>query len=303
MALINRGNILSALRPGINTWFGLGYARYEDEYKQIFNIESSSMSFERDVNVYGFGMAAVKPENTAVQYDTMAEGFAYNYVHIALALAFAVTHEAMADNLYMKLTKQNTVELGKALKEAKETIGANILNRAFNSSYTYADGLSLINSANLLSGGGTYSNQLAVAADISESALEQAIIDIGGFVNDRSMKSKFLARKIVIARQWEFEIQRILKSELRVATADNDINVLKSGMYLPEGYVVNHYLTNNNAWFMLTDCPNGLTHFVREPVKIDSDVEFNTDNILVKGYERYSFGCTDKRAIYGSAGV
>ncbi len=303
MSLINRGNIVSALRPGIHTWFGLGYSRYEDEYKQIFDIESSNMNYEKDVNVYGFGMAAVKPEGTAVQYDTMAEGFSYNYIHVPYALGFSITHEAMQDNLYMKLAKQNTTELGRSLKEAKETVGANILNRAFSNSYVFADGIELCSTANVLSGGGTYSNKLAVDADLSEAALEQALIDIGGLVNDRSMKSKIMAKKLIIARKNEFEVQRILKTQLRVGTADNDINVIKEGSYLPEGYVINHYLTDDDAWFIKTDCSNGLLHFVREALKIDSDVEFNTDNILVKAYERYSFGCTDKRGIYGSAGA
>lgn len=303
MALINRGNIVSALRPGIHAWYGLAYNRYEDEYKDIFDILSSEMNYERDVNMYGFGMAAVKPEGTAVQYDTMAEGFAFNYVHVPYALGFMITHEAMMDNLYMKLAKQNTLELGKAMKEAKETVGANILNRAFNSSYTFADGVELCSTACVLSGGGTFANKLAVDADISESALEQAIIDIGGFVNDRSMKAKVMPRKLIIPRQLEFEVQRILKSSLRVATADNDINVINEGSYIPEGFVVNHYLTDTDAWFIKTDCMNGLQHFVREPIKIDTDVEFNTDNILVKAYERYSFGCTDKRGIYGSQGA
>lgn len=303
MSLISRGNILSALRPGVNTWFGLGYSRYDDEYKAIFDIEQSMMNYERDVNVHGFGMAAVKPEGTAVQYDTMAEGWAYSYIHVPYALGFTITHEAMADNLYMKLAKQNTEELGKALREAKETVAANILNRAFSNSYVYADGIELCSTAKLLSGGGTYANKLAVDADLSESSLEQALIDIGGFVNDRSMKSKIMPKKIIVPRQLEFEVQRILKSNLRVSTADNDINVVKEGRYLPEGWVVNHYLTDSDAWFIKTDCARGLVHFVREPVKIDSDLEFNTDNILVKAYERYSFGSTDQRGIFGSGGA
>ncbi len=303
MALINRGNIVSALRPGINTWFGLSYNRYEDEYKQIFDLETSDMNCEKDVNVYGFGMAAVKPEGTAVQYDTMAEGFSFNYIHIPYGLGFSLTHEAMMDNLYMKLAKQNTLELGKSMKETKETVCANILNRAFSSSYVYADGIELCSTVNLLSGGGTFSNKLAVDADLSEAALEQALIDIAGFVNDRNMKAKVKARKIIVPKEYEFEIQRLLKSEMRVATADNDINVIKSGMYFPEGYVINHYLTDTDAWFIKTDCLNGLKFFEREGVKIDTDVEFNTDNILVKAYERYSAGLTDKRGIYGSQGA
>lgn len=303
MALINRGNIVSALRPGIHAWFGLSYNRYEDEYKEIFDIETSDMNFERDANVYSFGMGLVKPEGTAVQYDTMAEGWTYDYVHIPYALGFSITHEAMMDNLYMKLAKQNTMELGKSMKETKETVCANILNRAFNNSYVYGDGVELCSTANLLSAGGTFANKLAVDADLSETALEQALIDIAGFVNDRGLKAKVKARKIIVPKEAEFEIQRLLKTQLRVGTADNDINVISQGMYFPDGYTVNHYLTDPDAWFIKTDCMNGLKHFVREGVTISTDEEFNTDNILVKAYERYSVGCSDKRGIYGSQGA
>ncbi len=303
MALITRGSIISALRPGVHTWYGMGYDRYKDEYAQIYDLKSSEMDYERDVNMYGLGAGLVKPEGTAVTYDTMGEGFHYNYLHVAYANGFIITHEAMMDNLYMKVGEAGTKSLGKGMKEAKEIVSINLLHRAFNSSYTFADGLSLCNTANLLSGGGTFSNQLAVAADISEAAIEQSLIDIANFVDDRSLKSKIQARKIIIPVQSQFEIQRILKSQLRVGTSDNDINVINEGSYLPEGFFVSHYLQDNTAWFIKTDVENGLTMFVREPVKISTDEEFNTDNILIKAYERYSVGCTDKRAIYGSAGV
>lgn len=303
MSVMTRGNILEALRPGVHKFWGLGYNRYEDEYKDIFDVLSSSLNYERDVNMYGFAMAGVKNEGTAVEYDTMGEAFAYNYVHIPYGRAFSITHEAMMDNQYMKIAEVASREMGISMRETKETLGANVLNLAFSNSVVYADSLELCSTANVLSGGGTFQNKLSVDADLSEASLEQAIIDIGNFVSDRSLKAKVMPRKLIVPIQLQFEAARILKSSLRVATADNDINAIKEGSYLPEGFVVNHYLTDADAWFIKTDKPQGLQHFIREPVKIDMDTEFNTDNLLVKFYERYSFGCTDKRGIYGSAGA
>jgi len=303
MSVITRGSILEALRPGVHKFYGLGYNRYEDEYKQIFDVMQSSLNYERDVNMYGFAMAGVKNEGTSVEYDTMGESFAYNYVHIPYARAFSITHEAMMDGQYMKHAEVGSREMGISMRETKETIAANILNLAFSNTVTYADGLELCSTASLLGGGGTFSNKLAVDADLSEASLEQAIIDIGNFVSDRNLKSKVMARKIIAPIQLQFECARILKSNLRVSSAENDINAIKEGMYIPEGATINHYLTDADAWFIKTDKPQGLQHFVREPVKIDMDTEFNTDNLLVKFYERYSFGCTDKRGIYGSAGA
>jgi hypothetical protein len=302
MSLITRGSVLSALRPGVHAWWGLGYKRYDDEYDKIYETLRSEMNYELDVNVYGFGVGAVKPEGTPVQFDTMAQGYHYNYVHVPYGLGFQITHEAMQDNLYMKLAEQNTKELGRAMKEAKETVAASLLNLAFSSSPTFADGLSLCNSANLLSGGGTFSNVPSTAADLSELALEQALIGIGGYTDDRLKKTKIMARRLIVPKELDFEAGRILKSELRVGTANNDINMLKSGNYIPEGHYLNHYLTSPSAWFIITDCPQGMQHFVREDIRIDTDNDFQTDNILIKAYERYSFGCTDKHGIYGSNG-
>lgn len=301
--LITRGSVLSALRPGVHAWWGLGYNRYDDEYSKIYDVLRSEMNYERDVNVYGFGVGAVKPEGTPSQFDTMGEGFHFNYVHIPYSLGFQITHEAMQDNLYMKLAEQNTKELGRAMKEAKETVGASLLNNAFSSSVTYADALSLCNTANVLSGGGVFANRPSVDADLSELSLEQALINIGGYVDDRGKRTKVMAKRLIVPKELDFDASRILKSELRVGTADNDINVIKSGSYIPDGHYLNHYLTDTDAWFIITDCQQGLQHFVREDLRIDTDNDFQTDNILVKAYERYSFGCTDKRGIYGSQGA
>ena len=303
MSIISRGSILEALRPGIHAFYGLGYNRYEDEYKSIFDVKTSSLNYERDVNMYGFGMAAVKNEGSSVEYDVLSEAFSYNYVHVPYARAFSITHEAMMDGQYMKIAEVASTAMCKSMRETKETVAANVLNLAFGTTLVYADALQLCSTANLLSGGGTFQNRLTTDADLSEASLEQALIDIGGFVSDRNLKSKVMARKLIIPLNLQFEAARILKSTLRVSSAENDINAIKEGMYVPEGAVVNHYLTDADAWFIKTDVDQGLQHFVREPVKIDMDTEFNTDNLLVKFYERYSFGCTDKRGIFGSAGA
>lgn len=303
MSLITRGSVLSALRPGVHNWYGMGYNQYEDEYTKIFEVLRSEMNFEKDVNVSGFGIGAVKPEGTPTQFDTMNEGFQFNYYHIPYSLAFAITHEAMQDNLYMKLAEQNTKELGRGMKQAKETVGANILNNGFSSSYTFADGLALFSTSHVLTGGGTYQNKLSTDADLSELSLEQALIDIGGFVDDRGKKTKVMAKKLIVPRQLEFDATRLLKSQDRIGTADNDISAIYNNSSVPEGYSLNHYLTDSDAWFLITDCPQGLQHFVREDLKIDTDNDFQTDNIMVKAYERYSFGVTDPRGVYGSQGA
>ena len=300
---INTGAIAKALRPGVNTWFGNMYARYPDEHKEIFDSESSSMNFEEDVNVHGFGLGVVKPEGEAVTYDTMQQGFLKRYIHIVYALGFIVTREAIEDNLYMKLAKSNSEALALSMKQVKETVAANVLNRAFNNTYTGADGLELCSTAHLLSKGGTFANELATAADLSEASLEQCLIDIAGFVDDANLKMQVKGRKLVIPRQLEFEASRILHSEYQNDTANNAINALYKGRYLPDGFCVNHYLTDTDAFFIKTDCPHGLRHFVRRSLMIDNDTEFDTDNMKFKASERYSFGWTDPRGIFGSPGA
>ncbi len=302
MSLVARGSIVSALRPGVNAWWGLEYKDYYGEFQEIFDTEKSMMNYERDVQMSGLGSGVVKPEGAATEMDSMQQGFNYNYLHLAYSLGFILTHEAIQDNLYMKLAKQGTRELARSMKNAKEVTAANILNRAFNSSYTFADGVELVSTANLLTAGGTFSNRASTDADLSEAALEQGIIDIGGLVNDRSLAVQVMAEKLIVPRQLEFEAQRILKSELKYDTAENAVNVLRAGRYLPKGHCVNHFLTSSSAWFIKTDCPNGMKHFEREPLRISTELDFLTDNVQVKAYERYSFGCTDKRSIYGSQG-
>ncbi len=300
---INTGALAKALRPGVDTWFGNMYNRFAPEYSEIFDMDKSNMNFEEDVNVHGFGLGVVKPEGEAVSYDTMQQGFLKRYVHIVYALGFIITREAIEDNLYMKLAKSNSEALAESMRQVKETVAANVLNRAFNSSYVGADGLELCSTAHLLSKGGTFSNELATAADLSEASLEQALIDIAGFVDDASLKMQARGRKLIVPRQLEFEAQRILQSEYQNDTANNAVNVLMKGRYLPEGMCINHYLTDEDAWFIKTDVPHGMRHFERRALMIDNDTEFDTDNMKFKASERYSFGWTDPRGIFGSPGA
>lgn len=303
MALINTGALAKALRPGVNTWFGNMYNQFPEEFSAIFDKEISAMNYEEDVNVHGFGLGVVKPEGTAITYDSMQQGFIKRYIHIVYGLGFIITREAIEDNLYMKLAKNNTEALAHSMKQVKETVAANILNRAFNSSYTGADALQLCSTAHLLSKGGTFQNRLTTDADLSEAALEQALIDIGGYVDDAGLKMSARGMKLIIPRQSEFEAQRILKSELQVNSAEHNLNILNAGRYIPGGFVVNHYLTDSDAWFIKTDVPNGLRHFERRAMQIDNDTEFDSDNMKFKATERYSFGWTDPRGIYGSQGA
>lgn len=301
--MINTGSLASALRPGVHQWFGAMYNRYPDEYAQIFDKEISNMNYEIDVNLHGFGLGVVKPEGENISYDTMQQGFKKTYYHIVYGLGFIITREAIEDNLYMKMAKMQAEALAVSMKQVKETVAANVLNRAFNSSYAGADGIELCSSVHLLSGGGTYANELATPSDLSEAALEQALIDIGGFVDDRSLKMQAQGMKLIVPRQLEFEAQRILNSEMQNDTANNAVNVLKSGRYLPAGHIVNHYLTDADAWFIKTNVPHGLMHFERRALQIDNDTDFDSDNMKFKATERYSFGFTDPRGIFGSEGA
>lgn len=300
--MINTGAISKALRPGVNSWFGLEYNQYPEEWKEIFDQEKSMMNFEEDVNVYGLNLAQVKPEGVALNYDTMQQSFLQRYIHVTYALGYIISREAIEDNLYVKLAQQRTEALARSMKQTKENIAANILNRAFNSSYTGADGLSLCNSAHLLSKGGTMSNVPTTAADLSEAALEQAMIDIAGYVDDASLRMMAKGMKLIIPRQLEYEAERILNSVLRVGTAENDLNAMKSLGKLPGGAIMNHYLTSASAWFIKTDVSNGLKMFQRRDLEVENDTDFDTENVKFKSSERYSFGWTDFRGIYGSNG-
>lgn len=300
--MINTGAISKALRPGVNSWFGLSYNQYPEEWKEIFDMETSIMNFEEDVNVHGFGLATIKPEGSAISYDTMQQSILQRYIHVTYALGYIISREAIEDNLYVKLAQQRTEALARSMKQTKENIAANILNRAFTSSYVGADALSLCNSAHLLTKGGTLSNVPTIAADLSEVSLEQAMIDIGGFVDDASLRMMAKGMKLIIPRQLQFEAERILNSVLRSGGADNDLNALKSLGMLPGGAVMNHYLTSPSAWFVKTDVQNGLKMFQRRALEVENDTDFDTENVKFKSSERYSFGWTDFRGIYGSNG-
>ncbi|MEI6183893.1 MAG: hypothetical protein WCP65_00080 [Bacteroidota bacterium] len=301
--MINTGAISKALRPGVNSWFGLAYNQYPEEYKQIFDTMMSSMNFEEDVNVNGFGLAAVKPEGMALSYDSMQQGFLKRYVHVTYALGYVISREAIEDNLYIKLAQQRSEALARSMKQTKENVAANILNRAFNSSYTGADALELCSTAHLLSKGGTFSNKIATAADLSEASLEQALIDIAGFVDDANLRMSARGMKLIIPRQLQFEAQRILKNMDRPGTAERDINAMVSLGMLPGGIVMNHYLTDTDAFFIKTDVAEGLKHFSRRALEIKDDSDFDTENVKFKASERFSFGWTDPRGIYGSPGA
>jgi hypothetical protein len=299
---INTGALSKALRPGVNTWFGLAYDQFPEEWSQIFDMEMSDMNYEEDVNAYGFGLAPVKAEGQALSYDTMQQAIYVRYIHIVYALGYIITREAIEDNLYMKLAKQQTDALAFSMRQTKEIVCANVLNRAFNSSYVGADGLSLCNSSHLLTKGGTYNNQPVTAADLSEAALEQALIDIGGILNDAGLRISAMGMKLIIPRQLQFEATRILQSSLRNDTAENAVNAMLKIGVLPGGICLNHYLTSASAWFIKTNVPKGLRLFQRRPLGLDNDTEFDTENMKFKASERYSVGFTDWRGIYGSNG-
>lgn len=296
--LINAGAISKALMPGVREWFGNMYNRFPDEYTKIFEVKQSHRNFEEDVNLHGFGMGAVIPEGAGVTYDTMSQGPVKRYVHVEYGRGFIVSRVNMEDNLYPEVARSMSEMLGHGMKQLKETIGANILNRANNAAYTGFDGVELSSSVHKLTKGGTFSNELAVASNLSELSLEQALIDIGGFVDDAGLKLQAQGNLLIIPRQLEFEAQRILKSKLRNNTDTNAINVLYEGAYLPGGFTVNHFLTSPTKWFVKTNVPKGLMHFERRALEIKNDTDFDSENMKFKMTERYSFGWTDPRGIF-----
>jgi hypothetical protein len=300
---ITRSQLLKELEPGLNALFGLEYNRYDNEHKEIFDEESSERAFEEEVMLYGFEQAPVKGEGSAIAYDQAGEAFTARYTHETVALAFAITEEAVEDNLYDKLSARYTRALARSMSNTKQVKAASVLNNAFSSSYAGGDGVSLVYNAHPTAMGGTWSNTLATAADLNETSLEQAIIDISLFIDERGLKVALRGMKLILPPQLQFTAQRLLKSEQRTGTADNDINAIKSGSYLPDGYAVNHFLTDPDAWFIKTDAPNGLKHFIRSPLKTALEGDFDTGNVRYKARERYSFGWSDPRGIYGSPGA
>jgi len=300
---ITRSQLLKELEPGLNALFGMEYDRYDNEHAEIFDTETSDRAFEEEVMLSGFGQAPVKGEGAAIVYDTAGEAFTARYTHNTVALAFAITEEAVEDNLYDKLSARYTRALARSMSNTKQVTAASILNNAFSSSYLGGDGVCLISNAHPTTGGGNWSNTLATAADLNETSLEQALIDIAGFIDERGLKIALRGMKLIIPASLQFTAERILKSEQRVSTSDNDINALKSGGYMPQGFTVNHFITDTDSWYIKTDAPNGMKHFVRSPIKTAMEGDFETGNVRYKARERYSFGWSDPRAMYGSPGA
>lgn len=302
MSIITSGSFAKALWPGVNAWYGKAYKDYPEEYLQLFEKNTSNKAFEEDVGVASFGLAVVKPEGASISYDTERQGFTTRYQHVVYSLGFIITKEAYDDDQYEIVGKRKANGLARSIRQTKEIVGANVYNRAFNASYVGGDGVSLVNAAHNNVTGGTWANQIATASDLSEAALEQAVIDIEGFTDDRGLLIAARPKQLILPRQLEFEVQRILKSDGRVGTDLNDPNVLKMLGSIPT-VSINHYLTDVDAWFIRTDVPEGMKYFERDADSFDMDNDFDTDNAKYKARSRYSFGWSDPRGIYGSAGA
>jgi len=299
---ISRAQALKELLPGLNALFGLEYAKYEDEHSEIYETESSDRSFEEELKLSGFGAAPTKSEGSALSYDNAQESYVARYVHETVAMGFAITEEAMEDNLYDSLSSRYTKALARAMAYTKQVKAASLLNMGF-TTFNSGDGVPLFSTAHPTVSGVTNSNRPAVAVDLNETALEQAVIDIAGFVDERGLMIAAMPRKLIIAPGSMFVATRLLQTELRVGTADNDLNALKTNGSIPQGYTVNHYLTDPDAWFLTTDVPNGMKHFVRAAMTTAMDGDFDTGNVRYKARERYSFGVSDPLGIYASPGA
>jgi len=300
---ISRAQLLKELLPGLNALFGLEYAKYGEEHKEIYETESSERSFEEETKLSGFSAAPVKNEGSAIQYDNAQEAWTARYTHETIAMGFSITEEAVEDNLYDSLSSRYTKALARGMAYTKQVKGAYVLNNAFTGGPTYGDGQVLCSTAHPLVSGGTNSNRPATGADLNETSLENAVIQIAAWTDERGLLIAAKPKKLVIPPALQFVATRLLETELRVGTADNDINALKNNGSIPEGYSINHYLTDTNAWFLLTDVPNGLKHFVRTPMQTSMDSDFDTGNSRYKARERYSFGVSDPLGIFGSPGA
>ena len=299
---ISRSQLVKELEPGLNALFGLEYKNYADEHTEIFDIENSDRAFEEEVMLSGFANASVKPEGQGVNYDTAQESFTARYTHETLALAFSITEEAIEDNLYDRLASRYTKALARSMANAKQVKAANVLNNAFDSNFTGGDGVELCSAVHPIVAG-TFKNELSTAADLNETSLEQALIDIAAMTDERGLKIAAKGTKMIIPSALQFTAERLMKSQGRTGTADNDINAVGSMGMIPQGYVVNHYLTDTDAFFIKTDVPNGLKMFVRAPIKTAMEGDFDTGNVRYKARERYSFGFSDPRGIFGSPGA
>lgn len=303
MAIINSSNFAKALWPGVNTWFGGAYKEYPAEWTELFEKFTSRRQWEEDVGQSGFGLFQKKPEGAPIQYDSQKQGFTSRYTHIVYALGFVVTREMFDDDLYDIVGQRRAKGLAFSMGQTKDVIGANVYNNAFSSSFVGGDGVSLLNSAHPNIAGGTSSNVVATAVDLSEAALEQACIDIAGFTNDRGLKIAVLPQKLIIPPTLEFEATRLLKTVYRVGSSQNDISAIVENNRFPGGMVINHYLTDTDGWFLRTNVENGLKYFERSPDSFDMDNDFDTENAKFKGRMRFSFGWTDWRQLYGSQGA
>ena len=301
---ISRGQLVKELEPGLNALFGLEYKNYANEHAEIFDTENSDRAFEEEVMLSGFANAPIKAEGTGVTFDNAQETFTARYTHETLALAFAITEEAIEDNLYDRLASRYTKALARSMANAKQVKAAVPLNNGLPAVATFktGDGVSLINSSHPTVAG-TFSNTLSTAADLNETSLEQALIDIAAFTDERGLKIAARGMKMIIPSALQFTAERILKSPGRVGTADNDINALKNMGMIPEGFRVNHYLSDTDAWYLITDVPNGMKHFDRAPLKTSMEGDFDTGNVRYKARERYVFGASDPRGIYASPGA
>ena len=301
--VINTSSFAKALWPGVNAWYGKAYSEYPVEYTKLFDTFNSRQNYEQDVGISSFGLAKVKSEGAPIEYDSENQAFTTTYRHVVYALGFIITREIMDDDLYDVVGQRKAQGLAFSMRQTKEVIAANVYNLAFTGGPTYGDGVSAINASHPNFAGGTWSNTLATAADLSEAALEQACIDISLFTNDRGLRIALTPDILIIPPQLDFEAARILKSQGRVGTDNNDINAINNMNKFRKGYIVNHYLTDPDAWFIRTNAPHGMKHFERVGDEFNMDNDFDTDNAKFKAYSRYSFGVTDPRGIYGSPGA
>lgn len=300
---ISRAQLAKELLPGLNALFGLEYKQYAEQHKEIYETENSDRSFEEETKLSGFGLAPVKSEGSAISYDNAQEAWTARYTHETIALGFSITEEAVEDNLYDSLSARYTKALARAMAHTKQIKAAAVLNNAFNTAVKYGDGQALCSATHPLVGGGNNSNVPAVATDLNETAIENAVIQMSQWTDERGLLIAAKPKKLIIPPQLQFIATRLLETDYRVGTADNDINAVKSNGVIPQGYTVHNWLTDPDAFFITTDIPNGLKHFVRAPLKTGMDTDFDTGNIRYKARERYSFGASDPLGIWGSPGA
>ena len=300
---ISRAQLLKELLPGLNALFGLEYQKYGEQHTEIFESETSERSFEEETKLSGFGQAPVKDEGSSISYDNAQEAWTSRYTHETIALGFSITEEAVEDNLYDSLSSRYTKALARAMAYTKQTKAAAVLNNGFNSSYTGGDGVELFSTAHPLVSGGTNSNEPATASDLNETSLEAAVIQIAAWTDERGLLIAAKPKKLIIPPALQFVATRLLETEGRVGTAENDINAIMNNGVVPEGYTVNKFLTDDDAWLLTTDVPNGLKHFKRAAMATGMDGDFDTGNVRYKARERYSFGWSDPLGIFGSPGA